>query len=398
LTQDPEENNNMSRGDFTAAACRGLLPVLGALLMHGCAVTTAPGFDYADSKTRTSIPLGQYVPADANNPPQGVVVPITPALVQAQAQSRSREVPPDVALLFGRAAPYTIGASDIIGIVVYDHPELLPGAGTVISQQIDPTGISSAPGFIVGADGQVSFPYVGRVKVEGLSEIEASELLASRLSKFIKDPQVTVRISSFRSRRAYVEGEVRVPGTQIFTDIPMTLPEAINRAGGITPTGDRSFVTLTRDNQTTTINLMQLQDLGINPNRILLQNGDLITVRNRDESKVFVMGEISRPSAMPMHNGRLSLNEALGEAGGPNLSTANTGQIYVIRNTAEGTPAIYHLNASAPAALALAETFPLRPRDVVYIDPVPLVNWNRVISLILPSAQALSTTKAVVNP
>jgi polysaccharide export outer membrane protein len=188
-----------------------------------------------------------------------------------------------------------------------------------------------------------------------------------------------------------------VPGTQIFTDVPMTLPEAINRAGGITPTGDRSFVTLTRDNQTTIINLMQLQDLGINPNRILLQNGDLVTVRNRDESKVFVMGEISRPSALPMHNGRLSLNEALGEAGGPNLNTANTGQIYVIRNTAEGTPAVYHLNASAPAALALAETFPLRARDVVYIDPVPLVNWNRVITLILPSAQALSTTRSIAN-
>jgi polysaccharide export outer membrane protein len=398
LTQDPEENNNMSRGEFTAAACRGLLPVLGALLMHGCAVTTAPGFDYADSNTRTSIPLGQYVPADANNPPQGVVVPITPALVQAQAQSRSREVPPDVARLFAKPRPYTIGPSDIIGIIVYDHPELLPSAGTVISQQIDPTGISSAPGFIVGADGQVFFPYIGRVKVEGLTEIEASDLLRQRLERYLKEPQVTVRITSFRSRRAYVDGEVRLPGTQIFTDVPMTLPEAINRAGGITAAGDRSFVTLTRGNQNTVINLMQLQEAGINPNQILLESGDLVTVRNREDSKVFVMGEILRPSALLMRNGRLTLNEALGEAGGANLATANTSQIYVIRNAADGSPTVFHLNAAAPAALALAETFPLRPRDVVYIDPVPLVNWNRVISLILPSATVLNTTRSIVNP
>lgn len=380
------------------AVCRLIGPLLAALLVQGCAVVTAPGFDYADPRQRTSVTLGQYVPADPNSPPQGVITPITPALVQAQAQSQPRGIPAEVQALFAEPKPYTIGPSDVIGIVVYDHPELLQTNAAVISQGVDPTGISSAPGFIVGADGQITFPYVGRLKVEGLTEIEASELLAKRLTRVIKDPQVTVRIQSFRSRRAYVEGEVRAPGTQIFTDVPMTLPEAINRAGGITPNGDRSFVTLTRNNQTTVINLMQLQKLGVSANRILLQNGDTITVRHRDESKVYVMGEISKPSALQMRNGRLSLNEAIGEAGGPNLATANTGQVYVIRNTVQGTPAVFHLNASAPSALALADTFALRPRDVVYIDPVPLVNWNRIISLILPSAQALNTGRQIVNP
>ncbi len=381
----------MHRGAIAAALPRAAFLLLAAALLHGCAVVTAPGFDYADPKTRTSVTLGQYVPGDVNNPPQGVVVPITPQLVQAQQRARPREVAAEVRQLFKAPGPYTIGPSDVISIVVYDHPELLPNAGAVISQQADPTGISAAPGFIVGADGQVAFPFIGRVRVQGLTEIEASELVRDRIARFIKDPQVSVRINSFRSRRAYVDGEVRTPGTQIFTDVPMTLPEAINRAGGITAVGDRSSVLLTRANQTTVVNLMQLQELGINPNQILLESGDLVTVRSRDESKVFVAGEIARPSALQMRNGRLSLNEALGEAGGPNLNTANTSQIYVIRNTSQaGAPAIFHLNASAPAALALAETFALQARDVVYIDPVPLVNWNRIVSLILPSASVLS--------
>jgi polysaccharide biosynthesis/export protein len=380
------------------ARLRFCTPLLVLLLAQGCAVVTAPGFDYADPKQRTSVTLGQYVPADPNSPPEGVITPITPALVQAQMKALPRGIPSEVQALFAEPKPYAIGPSDIIGIIVYDHPELLPNAGAVITQQADPTGISSAPGFIVGADGQVSFPYVGRVKLGGLTEIEAAELVARRISRFIKDPQVTVRITSFRSQRAYVDGEVRSPGTQIFTDVPMTLSEAINRAGGITAAGDRSFITLTRDNRTTAIDLMQLQDLGVNPNRILLQNGDLVTVRSREDRKVYVMGEIAKPSALPMRNGRLSLNEAIGEAGGPNLLTANTGQIYVIRNTAQGSPAVFHLNAGTPSALALADTFALRPRDVVYIDPVPLVNWNRIISLILPSAQALSLGRNVVAP
>ena len=78
----------MLRGEFAAVARRVALPLLGALLVHGCAVVTTPGFDYADPKTRTSVTLGQYVPADPDNPPQGVVTPITPTLVHAQYQNR----------------------------------------------------------------------------------------------------------------------------------------------------------------------------------------------------------------------------------------------------------------------------------------------------------------------
>ena len=370
--------------------CAGLWMAL-VLGLQGCKVLTAPGFGYADAGTRTSVPLGQYVAGDPDNPPRGVIIPITKELVQAQKMSRPRDIAPEIKALFGTPAPYTIGPSDVIGIVVYDNPDLLPAASAVITQQVDPTGISSAPGFIVSAGGEVSFPYIGRVKVAGLTEIEASDLIERRLTKFIREPQVSVRIVSFRSRRAYVEGEVRTPGLQPFTDVPMTLPQALSRAGGITALGDRAVVHLTRGDVTTRIDLIALEELGINPNRILLQNDDLITVRSREENKVYVMGETTIASALTMNNGRLSLNQALGEARGPDRTTANTAQVYVIRNNAEGDTALFHLDANSPAALALAENFALRPRDVVYIDPVPLVQWNRIISLILPSAQVLYT-------
>lgn len=369
-----------------------------AVALHGCAVVTAPGFDFADPQLRSSVTLGQSVPADPNAPPQGVITPITPSLIQAQRTALPRGVPTEVQKLFAEPKPYTIGPGDIISVVVYDHPELQPLGTAVISQTTDPTGISGAPGFIVDDQGYVLYPYARRVQVGGLTESQAAELIEARIRHVIKDPQVTVRIASFRSRRAYVDGEVRTPGTQIFTDLPMTLSEAINRAGGFTAAGDRSFVTLTRNDVTTVIDLMRLQELGVNPNRILLQPGDLVTVRNREERKVFVMGEIARPSALTMRNGRLTLNEALGEAGGPNLGTSNPGQIYVIRNVGQESPALFHLNASSPTALALAENFPLQPRDVVYVDSVPLVQWNRIISLILPSAQAATIARDLIIP
>ena len=319
---------------------------------------------------------------------------ITPELIRAQ-NAANTGIPPDVKALFGRASAYTIGPGDVVGVIVYDHPELLPNAGAVIAQQSDPTGVTVAPGFIVDAAGEISFPYIGRTKLQGLTESGASELIAKRIRAYIKAPQVSVRIQSFRSQRAYVEGEVRTPGLQIFTDVPMTLAEAINRAGSITAVGDRSQVTLSRGDRTVAIDLLQLKRFGADGNNIPLRNGDIVYVGTRDDSRVYVMGEILRPSALLMRNGRLSLNEALGDAGGPDLFSADPGQIYVIRNSPQSpdSPEIFNINAKNPAALALADRFELKPRDVVYVDRVPLVSWNRVASLILPAAQVMNLTR-----
>ncbi|GER19489.1 sugar transporter [Variovorax boronicumulans] len=360
----------------------------GAVLLQGCAVV--PGMGSVEPyEAGGELPSQfRYLPDEA---PEGEITPISLALVRTLAEVSPKGVPPEVQALFGKGARYTIGSGDVVGVIVYDHPELLPNAGAVISQSADPTGVQVAPGFIVDADGEIAFPYIGRVRVAGLSEGDASDLIGKLLRPHVRDPQVTVRIQSFRSRRAYVEGEVRTPGSQIFTDVPMTLNEAINRAGGMTANANRSAVTLIRDGRSVLIDMTRLREAGYDGNNIPLKNGDTVRVAHREDSKVFVMGEIMAPVALSMRsNGRLSLSEALGEAGGPMTTTSNAGQIYVIRQGATGAPAIFHLNAKNPATMALASQFRLQSQDVVYVDPVPLVKWNRVVSLILPSAQGVN--------
>lgn len=357
------------------------------LILSGCAL--APGHSIrASSDTAAKAPSGW---ASLDQAPEGAIVPITPEVNRTLAQlTTSPDVAPEVQALFATPQPYTIGPGDVVGVIVYDHPELMPSAGAVISQQVDPAGVSTAPGLIVSAAGEITYPYIGRVKLAGLTEVEATELLTRQLAKFIQDPQLTVRIQAFRSQRVYLEGEVRTPGMQIVADRPMNLQEAINRAGGITANGDRSNIVLTRDGRQIPLDLTRLQAQGVDLNRILLLNGDTLLVRNRDERKVYVMGETLRPSALLLRDGHLSLSQALGESGGVNLNTANPGQIYVIRKQADGSPSVFHLDAKNPTMLAVADGFDLQPRDVVYIDPVPLVRWNRVVSLILPSATALN--------
>ncbi|MGB4584762.1 MAG: polysaccharide biosynthesis/export family protein [Rhodoferax sp.] len=290
-----------------------------------------------------------------------------------------------------------IGPGDVLNIVVWDHPELaITPAGTVTTSN-DTSQSQVGNGYNVSPQGLVQFPYAGTLKVAGLTEFETRDLLAKRLSKFIKDPQVTVRIQAYRSGRIYIDGEVRTPGLQALNDIPMTLPEALGRAGGFTATADRSAIAITRNGSTTTVNLAQLTERGVNPTGILLGNGDLVRVLAREEAKVFVLGDVLLPATQTLRNGRLTLNEALGESGGVSPVSGDPRQIFVIRAANQAQPEIYHLDAHSPTAYALAEGFELQARDVVYVDPAPLVRWNRVISLILPSAIAVNTSRDATN-
>src|SRR3546814_12101469 len=88
-------------------------------------------------------------------------------------------------------------------------------------------------GYNVNPDGTIQFPFIGPIKLAGLTENEARELLTRRLSKYVQDPQITVRIQAYRNGRIYVAGEVRTPGLHTLDDIPMNRPQPINRAGEI---------------------------------------------------------------------------------------------------------------------------------------------------------------------
>lgn len=325
--------------------------------------------------------------------PPGALMTISPELIEQQRTSRGHEIALDIQRLFGVGTPYKIGPGDILNIVVWNHPELeLTTAGSGLATPI-PGASDIANGYNVSADGLIQFPFVGVVKVAGLTEYQVRSLLTRRIADYVSDPQLTVRIQAYRNGRVYIDGEVRTPGLLTINDIPMTLPEAINRAGGFAPEADRSSVILTRNGIETRINMSELTRKGINPSKILLEDGDLLRVVNRDTSKVFLLGDVYAPRAQPLRDGELTLAQALGEAGGISPESGNARQVYVIRKGDGGKAEIYHLDASVPTAYVLAADFQLKGRDMVFVDPAPVVRWNRVINMLLPSYGAISATR-----
>ncbi|CAN0618235.1 EPS I polysaccharide export outer membrane protein EpsA [Burkholderia multivorans] len=380
---------------------------ISAAVLSGCAL--APGMTFSDSSAGTPATAAHFGEASravrdakgsggtgsaasgSDAAPAGSLIEINDDLIRTELAAVEPGIPLNVRELFATPGPYTLGPGDVLSIVVWDHPELnMPapttGAGT------DAAGSTSVVGgYTIDSGGKVQFAYAGPIKLSGLTEMEARDLLASKIARYIRNPQVTLRIQAYRSKRVYLDGEVRNPGIQILNDLPMTLPEAINRAGGFTANGDRAAVSVTRGDDTVVVNIAAMIEKGINPDKILLRDGDLVRVYSVNDRKVFVLGEVGRATTLPLNNGRLSLNEALGSAGGVSQYSGDAGQVYVVRGKRPGKPEIFHLDARSPVAMALANDFELKPNDVVFVDAAPLVRWSRVINMFLPSAQTLAT-------
>ncbi|WP_186106947.1 polysaccharide biosynthesis/export family protein [Burkholderia gladioli] len=305
-----------------------------------------------------------------------------------EMERNGRSLAPDIV-----ASPeaYTIGRGDVLQITVWDHPELALAQGA--SPQAAPRTADAPPGFVVDQDGTLQFPFAGRFPVAGSTVEQVQAQLARRLDKTFNDPQVTVRIASFRAKQVYIEGEVHTPGSQALNDIPMTIYDAIGRAGGFSSTADQSRIVLVRDGIERRVDLVEMAEQGRNPSKIVLRNGDLVRVLSRDDSGVFVMGEVNKPvTALPMRDGRLTLSDAIAQAGSLNANTADAAQLYVVRGMQGEHLQVFHLDAHSPVAMVLANQFQLKPKDIVYVDGNALVRFSRVLSLLLPAINAGLTT------
>ncbi|PPK45408.1 polysaccharide export outer membrane protein [Trinickia symbiotica] len=355
-------------------------------LVSACSIVPGQRMEQPPTVTETG---GQY----SKEPEQKVQIPITDinlALIrQMNGQAGAQPLSPQLTSLFGKPSAYTVGPGDVLQITVWDHPELAAalGQGAQNTRESD-----AAPGFLVDEAGNIQFPYAGTVHVGGDNVEQVQRKIVSRISKVYKSPEVTVRVASFRSSQVYIDGEVGKPGSQQINDIPMTLTQAIGRAGGFTANADQSQVSLVRDGVTYPINFNAIVKAGRNPNDIVLRPGDMVRVGSRDENGVYMMGELNKPATvMPLRNGKLTLAQAISEAGSFNENTAKAKSLFVIRDGDGVQPQIYHLDATSPVSMVLANQFQLQPRDVVYVDNGGLVKFNRVLNLLLPAVNAALT-------
>ena len=227
------------------------LTALGALAVAGCVGIMAPSVQAAENAS---------VNADiASDMPHRVV---------EGGDFKTATLRPDRLLETYRLTKY-----DVIDIQVIGLPE---GAGM--------------SDIMIGPDGYAQLPYVGSVKLAGLTLDEAKAVLMERMSMYLRFPDMSLIMKSYGPRKVYVMGEVGSPGIQELSADSLNAYAALSSAGGIKRRGRSTQVQVLRVVGDTmyykTLNIknyIKKHDLTQN---VVLQDGDIIYVPRSNGIKI----------------------------------------------------------------------------------------------------------------
>lgn len=280
---------------------------------------------------------------------------------------------------------YRLTAGDVLSIQLWAYPEITP--------PIQDISNIKAAGYPIDPNGNVYLPLLGQVKVAGKTLAETNQYLRSQFSRYLKHPDVVVRVLSYEGRRYFVNGQVMRSGQYTLNDQPISVYTALGQAGGVnTETGDNTNIQLIRQGQTYHLNAVELEKQGLSLHNLLIQPNDTIFVNAKQNQKLYVMGESNKSQALTLRDQGMTLSDVLGESEGVNPYSASAARIFVMRtDLSTKTSTIYHLNLSSLGNLALANQFQMQKNDIVYIDATGLTRWQRIMNQIVPFSSALYT-------
>jgi len=286
-------------------------------------------------------------------------------------------------------AAYVLGPDDLITVSVYLHPELSapPNSGT--------SGYTGGSGALITSDGTVQLPLIGSVHLGGLTLDQAQQLVTTDYDQYITDPKVSIELAEAQSLRYYLLGAFTTPGIK-FPNHPLTLLEAFALGGSVDIAGaDLYQAYVAQGNVKLPVDLYALLVQGDMTQNIPLASGDIIVVPTNANENAFVFGAVTKPGVVPFNAGSLSLLQALSVAGLdlPSLTDAELSNVHIIR--AGGRSAEFIIVNATMIMNGQAESFDLRPGDIVFVPPTPVATWNQVLTELLPSLQTVS---AVLNP
>lgn len=321
-----------------------------------------------------------------------------------------------------------VGPGDVLSIEIYEIGVTLFGGraniGSANASVNTETGLSASNetigngGVVVDRNGNISLPYIGTIRVEGLTVAQIQDEIVVRLLGQSQSPQVIVSLRRNVSNAVIVMGDVANPGRVPLTLARERLLDVIAEKGGIsrtvqtgssTATGTGAQDVIVRFTRGGRVAEQQLDSIvaGSSDDLVLLGGDRIELIRQPRTFTVF--GALDRIAQVPFESRTLTLAEALARAGGPNDGRADPRSVFVFRmmpntDVAPDTsaspaaqafvPVAYRINMMQAQNYFLAQRFVMRDKDLIYIGNA---SANQPLKLVQALGQLFAPVLSVQN-
>lgn len=284
-------------------------------------------------------------------------------------------------LLFAGLHGRPLKAEDFSGARASETGSYVLGAGDLITVWALGAEEMSGKAFVVPPGGFVDFPMAGRVRAAGRTPDQLKAELVEKLKTYVREPEVSVSITEFRSQPVSILGSVKQPGVHQLQG-GKSLLEVISLAGGLAPDASNTAV-ITRQAQwgvipvpdatqdpsgkfsIARINLNQLAEAKEPQNNIQICPNDVIEVPRA--RLVYVMGQVVKPGGYVLNaDETISALQALSMAGGASqfASTKNAKILRPIQGSTERKQIAVNLNGVMEGK---SSDSVLKPDDILYV-------------------------------
>lgn len=313
------------------------------------------------------------------------------------------------------AAPVLVGRGDVLDISIWEAPPAAlfgsAGGSEILSPGSGATARGTAiPQQMVDDAGNIAVPFAGTLHAAGRPITAIESDIANRLAGKAHQPQVIVRIAAVASSAVTVVGDVATSSRVPLTAKGERLLDVLASVGGVKQPVGKTTIQITRGQ---TVASLPLQTVISDPRQnIYLQPNDVVTALFKPFSFT-ALGATGINAEIDFEGTGLTLAQALGRIGGLRDERADVGGVFIFRleeqaaldkdaltgakSTPDGRiPVIYRLNLRDSASIFVAQGFPIRDKDVVYVSNAAAVDLQKFISIISQSAfSVIGITNAV---
>lgn len=299
-----------------------------------------------------------------------------------------------------------IGTGDVLQVTIWEAPPaaLFGGnatfgstsVGQILASSAAPPQQTGMPEMMVDSEGLIRVPFAGTIRAAGRTPQQVEREIAARLAGKAHDPQVFVRIATNANAAVTVVGDVSTNTRVSLTPRGERLLDVIASAGGVSQPVGKVAVQVTRD---TRVVSLPLETVIRDPSQnIRMQPDDVVTVFHQPFSFTS-LGATATSAEVPFEATGLTLAQALGRVGGLKDDRANVRGAFIFRledpaaldpalvasarRTPEGKiPVIYRVDLSDPATFFVAQSFPVRNKDVLYVSSAPLTDFQKFVNIL----------------